>query len=89
MATALPTALKIRQLPIADGNGQTALDGIGAIHKTIKKTFIKEKYRKKHMFFSKFGISKKYMHKNAIKIVWGSKILHLLPKIWLFWGKEN
>jgi hypothetical protein len=37
-ATAWPTALKIRQLPIADGNGQTALDGIGAIHKTIKKT---------------------------------------------------
>ena len=39
-----------------------------------------EKYRKKprknkklYIFFKKFGNSKKFMYKNAIKIVWGVK----------------
>ena len=29
------------------------------------------------------------MHKNAIKNFGGSKIVRLLPKIWLFLGKKN
>ena len=39
--------------------------------------------------FAKFDISKKFMHKNAIKIVWGVKNCALFTKNMALFGEKN